>query len=87
MLTLCCPERKFKLTIVMVKEWHNIVQREMVSVSVDMVYSPTCASTYLVTLGTPPTFLGLVYICKVNVLARWNYSLEYTVTWYQKLLS
>lgn len=86
MLTLCGPERKFKLTIVMVKEWHNIVQREMVSVSVDG-YSPTCASTYLVTLGTPPTFLGLVYICKVRVLARRNCSLEYTVTWYQKLLS
>lgn len=34
MLTLCCLEHKSKLTIVMVKEWHNIVQREMVSLSV-----------------------------------------------------
>lgn len=51
MLILCCSEYKSKLTIVMVKEWHAVVEREMVPVSMDVAHRPTCASKYLGDIG------------------------------------
>lgn len=68
MLILCCSECKSRLTAVMVKEWHAVVEREMVSVSADMAHRPTCASNHLGDIGETATPSGLLYTCRMSAL-------------------